>query len=737
MDFATPQLFHVTLVILTSLLLAAPGGADKAWASRPLLTGQRSLVVSKAVGTLKSISPGGAGAQLDGPGSALQATSTSSGDSPRGPSKCPGECTKYGTCNEELGRCDCPLGRTGTDCSQLAPEAELLSLCARHGHTASTCGIELDLTSCLNACNYRGRCIAGFCHCSPGFFGADCALSLAPEAAGGSGSGFTAAAAVEILAGQNYTLRASGPRIYVYELPPEINIHSNLDRLDRPLMYMIWQRLLSGGLRVADPAQADFFFVPVRARLSYDSTRVAQAVSYIQSTWPYWNATGGGERHLFIHTGDWGRDELSEDVQLLTRNASWLTHWGLARNHDFAGWLQSHRPGRDIVLPMMLQASLLASYRLTKSSPLHPRGPRRTRSRTLFFAGRVCGSRVPPTTNGTFPNCPDVLAKEDSYSAATRQRAFFHHHNRTNWKVVTSTRTQVIDMLSSKFCLAPSGSGMGKRSVVSVLMGCVPVTLTDGLMQPFEPELRWDRFAIDVRERDIPIMHQILEALRADQVAEFQSNLRCAAQHLFWSSLYGSVFGEDGRYDAFETLVQVLRMRAVYPSLAPEEYGYVDPAFAAFMNCQEPPLPGDVASARAGAAAAAGASGRANARAEASGASAAAAAALDVGKPALQQVLAGSDRPAPRPRGLPQDGRQPLCSHSELSLLAGESVSSSSGADASDRRSLVAGDASGGGVEGVFSSCGRCMKRRGRLLNPGGTICCNTRDLASCPRLWD
>ena len=43
------------------------------------------------------------------------------------------------------------------------------------------------------------------------------------------------------------------------------------------------------------------------------------------------------------------------------------------------------------------------------------------------------------------------------------------------------------------------------------------------------------------------------------QVSEFQSNLRCAAQHLFWSSLFGSVFGEDGRYDAFETLMQVWR----------------------------------------------------------------------------------------------------------------------------------------------------------------------------------
>ena len=27
-----------------------------------------------------------------------------------------------------------------------------------------------------------------------------------------------------------------------------------------------------------------------------------------------------------------------------------------------------------------------------------------------------------------------------------------------------------------------------------------------------------------------------------------QSKLHCAAQHMFWSSLYGSVLGEDGRW---------------------------------------------------------------------------------------------------------------------------------------------------------------------------------------------
>ncbi|KXZ55491.1 hypothetical protein GPECTOR_2g1040 [Gonium pectorale] len=725
-----------------------------AWANRQLLLAERSLVVTNGAGAPRTVASGGQQSELEEAKAALRTDASDRSGSGSGgsvsdleqrlrarPSRCPGECTKYGTCNEELGRCDCPLGRNGTDCSGQLPGSDLATLCARFGHTGATCGRELELTSCLNACNFRGTCLTGFCHCRPGFFGADCSLSLSlsstQESADGGREGADARPAVEILAGQDYKPRLSGPRIYVYELPPSFNVYGSLERLDRPLMYMIWQRLLSAGLRVADPADADFFFVPVRARAQYDSQRVLDAVSYMSATWPHWNATGGGGRHLFIHTGDWGRDELTEEAAAATRGASWLTHWGLARPHEFAGWAAAHRPGTDIVLPMVLQASVLSSYRLTRASPLHPAGPRRPRPNTLFFAGRVCGSRASPSTNGSFPNCPNVLGKEDAYSAATRQRAFYHHHNRTGWKVLTHSRSYASDMLASKFCLSPSGGGPSKRSVVAPLLGCVPVTVTDGLLQPFEPEMAWERFAVDIRERDIPVMHRLLEGLDGGQLGAFQERLRCAAQHLFWSSLYGGVFGEDGRYDAFETLAQILRMRAAYPNLAPEEYAYVDPAFAAFINCQEPPPPQEqqeeqqqkeqapasplsVGQALAVSAGVASSSTTGGGRDWAGGAGWL----LDIAaKPELRRELvrvaaaagrggtgsrqAGpAARPAPVPRPTPAGAKQALCSHSELPTPQA-------------------------------ATCSRCVRRKGRLLNPGGTICCNTKDLAKCPRLWD
>lgn len=42
-------------------------------------------------------------------------------------SVCAGECATYGTCNEQLQRCDCPVGRTGDDCSAMSmPGCELM-----------------------------------------------------------------------------------------------------------------------------------------------------------------------------------------------------------------------------------------------------------------------------------------------------------------------------------------------------------------------------------------------------------------------------------------------------------------------------------------------------------------------------------------------------------------------------------------------------------------------------------
>lgn len=48
----------------------------------------------------------------------------------------------------------------------------------------------------------------------------------------------------------------------------------------------------------------------------------------------------------------------------------------------------------------------------------------------------------------------------------------------------------------------------------------------------------------------------------------------------------GSLWGESGRYDAFHTLMALLRARLRHPGLPPEQLHSRDPAWRAFVECQ-------------------------------------------------------------------------------------------------------------------------------------------------------
>lgn len=199
---------------------------------------------------------------------------------------CPQGCTKYGTCNEELGRCDCPPNRTGGACEQ--PSDDFCN--SYRTKKSGVCAGDAQ-EHCLNACNGRGRCTIGFCHCQEGYFGADCSLS------------YDSAGRIQILHGLGYRPNRRGPLVYVYELPPQFNTHVANQEADRPATYWaIWERILSGGHRTADPAAADYFYVPVSSRELKKSLALWAAVQYVVGSWPYWNQTQGS-RHVITCEG--------------------------------------------------------------------------------------------------------------------------------------------------------------------------------------------------------------------------------------------------------------------------------------------------------------------------------------------------------------------------------------------------------------------------------------------------
>jgi hypothetical protein len=151
---------------------------------------------------------------------------------------------------------------------------------------------------------------------------------------------------------------------------------------------------------------------------------------------------------------------------------------------------------------------------------------------------------------------------------------------------VQGTPTYELDFIRSNFCLAATGGGHGKRSVLATLLGCAPVITSPEVYQPFEPEMNWDDFSVRVTDEELSRLPQILDAFLRSSTSTITPRMACAARHLQWSSYYGGSYGEDGRYDAFYTTMEILRVRLVHPLVHPSKYASLDERFGKFMHCE-------------------------------------------------------------------------------------------------------------------------------------------------------
>ncbi|KAG2438928.1 hypothetical protein HYH02_010722 [Chlamydomonas schloesseri] len=460
----------------------------------------------------------------------------------------------HGVCNEELGRCDCPRTRSGAACEvQLTGEA-LKQRCKSMGFSG-VAACTSDKNTCPNNCLRRGTCVAGFCLCQPD---------------------------------RGYAPRAAGPRVYIYDLPPELTTWRNDDRLDRWTTRHFLEMLTASGARVGDPAAADWFYLPVRLRSSSDGHVLRRALEYVRTAQPWFNATGGRD-HFVMAVGDMGR--LESERGPLSANVTFVTHWGLsaskAEQLSSPHWRASHRNATDIVLPVYLSLRKLQKFGILNSRH-HPKfatlAPPEVRERSgplFWFAGRVCQDSSPPQTD-VWPNCPKAMG----YSAMTRQAVYFHHWNRTGFAVLRGDKQYAKHLLTSKYCFGPMGGGHGQRQFQAALAGCVPVVIGDGVLEAWEPYLDWNQFGVRVAEADIPRLHEILAAIGPGEYARKVRSLRCAAQHMAFSGVTGAYMGESGRFDAFETLLAVLAARARHPDTPPERLRQVDQQLDAFMDCR-------------------------------------------------------------------------------------------------------------------------------------------------------
>ncbi|KAG2488217.1 hypothetical protein HYH03_013211 [Edaphochlamys debaryana] len=453
--------------------------------------------------------------------------------------RCPKGCTDHGTCHQEEGRCDCPRGRTGPDCSQPL-NTSITEWCLE-----DVISQRIMREQCVNSCNQRGSCINGFCHCFPGYYGADCSISMDWDA--------SPAPQPVLLQGLGYEINPRGPKIFVYEFPPQYNVW-NLMWVDRPNNMALWERILSLRLRTLNPEEADYFFLPGCLR---GCSRWRGKFEYIlQHYGRYWERRGGKD-HIVTAMGDWGRCEIN---------------WVPQSYRSFDGFPGNATVPSVDVGPLMERVTVLHHWGLTadRTGPIN-------KTVLASVAGSLCGAG-----RDEEPPC-----KENYYSFGVRGALWLLLRDKPGFQVVKRSPNIIQLMTESVFCFTPTGAGYGKRNVMATTLGCIPVVISDHVAQPWEPFLDWNSFGVWIPEADMNATEAMLRAFTPEEKAEKMRKLHCAAMHLTWSSVFGSVIaGDSGAWDAVATLVWILRARARNPGVPDHRLREVDPDFDAFMDCR-------------------------------------------------------------------------------------------------------------------------------------------------------
>ena len=453
---------------------------------------------------------------------------------------------------------------------------------------------------CLNQCSLRGRCEHGFCFCKAGWWGVDCSI---PTAAGASsspsfsihpGSPTNEQKKQQDQERSQYTPVARlRPLIYVYEMPRRFTTdllqrrqdklfcthRTYLQRNKTQYAYGIYQGyvlelllhewLLTSPHRTLNPAEADWFYVPVyascamvinifetpdtqprvRFRAALASQLYVGAYEYVRHALPHWNASKGAD-----HIWTFGYDEGACFAPKPIWSSMLISHWGNTMStHNrctttyeddrwdvpfdpptglpiatLIGGHGCYDPQKDIVLPSFRE--------LTTFLPPDPRRRWDRRPNLFFFSGDL-GS--PPGSTSAGPHVSPNYSmgiRQAVFRAASNSRAsdiqVVGHLPQDWWHVKYHAR-----MHNSTFCGAFPGDGWSGGISSAIFAGCVPVIIMDGIEMPFENVLDYSAFSIRIAESDVSKLPTILRAIPSAEVERLRYGLHIVRSRFGYSSL--------------------------------------------------------------------------------------------------------------------------------------------------------------------------------------------------------
>jgi len=192
------------------------------------------------------------------------------------------------------------------------------------------------------------------------------------------------------------------------------------------------------------------------------------------------------------------------------------------------GHFPCHDPAKDIVIPVFFSPE---KYR---HSPLFG-GPERNRTILGFFKGdlrlrdpRMLYSRGlrQRLHNLTLEN--DWWGKHKIWVGADPPPGYQQGDRFSSYSALLS---------SSIFCFNLPGDGWTARFEDSVLHGCIPVIIMDGVDPPYANVLDIGSFSLRIAERDVERVPEILAAVPPEEVARLQAGVRSVWHRYVYTGL--------------------------------------------------------------------------------------------------------------------------------------------------------------------------------------------------------
>jgi hypothetical protein len=367
-----------------------------------------------------------------------------------------------------------------------------------------------------------------------------------------------------------------------------------------------------------DGNDADLFFVPLLATCishqggtwnatnGYNSILAAQA--WMSGAHPFWNRSLGSD-HVWMSVHDVGREYASSAVM---HNSIFLLH--SSSSVDVGGWFGE---ARDVDEKLRATSALpgepggckspekiAARKRLGQAEDCHfirgtgaPMCGGNNNGSPVFGPGTLLGqpygysSRFPefnmwrdlafPTTTtdavvavhktGVWrTRTPAQRAQHlvyfrgkyrtdfQLYSFGVRQRLYDLYANDTSIAMLEGHTPDYTDeLMSSTFCLSLPGNAMwSPRLIDAILLGCIPIIMTDGVALPFHPVLDWRAFSVRILQKDLHRLKDIVLSMSPARITDMRAALANAAPAFVYN-----VPMQTG--DAGHMVMQQLKMRAM------------------------------------------------------------------------------------------------------------------------------------------------------------------------------